>query len=164
MKRVWLSRNVLEKITTEAEDKAPLETGGVLAGYCSADDNDVVVTEMVGPGSNAVHRRLSFRPDYEYHREEIGRIFDDSGGEITYLGDWHTHPASRSYLSWLDKRALRNIAAFPGNYMNNPIMLVLGQPEGAKDKWSPKVWRILTMDRCFFWSTARYVLLSHNTC
>lgn len=160
MKKAWISYDVLNLIRREAENKTPLETGGILAGYRSEDDNDVVVTDMVGPGPNAMHHRWTFRPDYVHHRKEIGRIYDKSNGTISYLGDWHSHPGAQAYLSWLDKRALLNIAKFPYNYIDYPIMLVFGNMNNIKgSEWTPKVWRILPIKSIWPWNNWEFVPL-----
>lgn len=103
------------------------------------DGNDVVVTNIIGSGPEAKHFRFSYRPDYEADKERIGELFDESGGEITYLGDWHTHPSSSSHLSWMDKRALRNMARFEGNFMDAPIMLIASNGSG---QWDNLCWRV----------------------
>lgn len=157
MKQVWILQEVLDRIQLEAECKAPLETGGLLIGYLSDDDEHVVVTDMIGPGPNAKHRKWTYRPDYRFHREEISRIYATSGGMHTYLGDWHSHPTSSSYLSLLDKRALRNIARFQDNYINRPIMLVLGH--AINDDWIPGVWRISPLIHGFPLAKWEYVPL-----
>lgn len=158
MKRVWINRNVLDRIKLEAAVKSPLETGGVLAGFISVDDNDVVITEMIGPGPKAKHRKWSFTPDYTYHREEIGKIFDKSDGLITYLGDWHTHPNALACMSCRDRIALRNIAEFPFNYVDRPIMLVLGGNDATGDEWVPRAWRIQRVANKLFWKRWDYIL------
>lgn len=158
MKKVWIAHDVLNLIIDEAENKAPFETGGILAGYCSADDRDIVITKMVGPGPEALHRRWTFRPDYSYHRIQIENIYDESDRTISYLGDWHTHPGAPAHLSWLDKRALRNITNFPGNYMDFPIMLILGGADiDGQDKWIPKVWRSSPHESILPWAKWRYL-------
>lgn len=157
MKQVWIWRNVLDLIQREAEYKSPLETGGLLIGYRSVDDDHVVVTDMVGPGPNAKHWKWTYRPDYDFHRKEISRIFDEDGGMHTYLGDWHSHPTASPYLSTLDKRALRNIARFPDNYIDRPIMLIVGR--GIDGDWVPGVWRISPLLPLFPWARWEYVPL-----
>lgn len=159
MKRCWIQKLVLERILHEAVSKFPLETGGLLIGYCAGDDNDAIILDMVGPGPNAKHRRWTYRPDYSFHREECDRIFKEREGMLTYLGDWHSHPGSIPYLSFLDKRALRNIARYPDNYMDRPIMLVIGENSG---NWSPSVWRIAPLKNRFPWSRWEYVPLEIN--
>jgi len=168
LKNVWIADDVLNLIIDEANNKAPLETGGILAGYCSADDRDVVITKMVGPGSRALHRQWTFRPDYSYHRSQIEKIFDESNRTISYLGDWHTHPGNPAYLSWLDKRALRNITKFQGNYMDHPIMLILGGTDSNRqDKWTPRVWSSSPHESRLPWAKWEYIpldLIIMKTC
>lgn len=160
MKKVWLLRDVLDQICYEAESKYSLETGGLLVGYISADDDDVVITDAVGPGPKAKHSRRTYIPDYLFHKEEIRRIFHGSGGLHTYLGDWHSHPNAPAYLSFLDKRALQNIARFPGNYIDRPIMLVLGGTgSDVSSEWKPAVWRISPRPHLFPWYRWDYVPL-----
>ena len=152
--------SVLDLIKDEAESKTPLETGGLLIGYFSADDDQVVITNVVGPGPNAKHRRRTYKPDYSFHRKEISRIFHESEGLCTYLGDWHSHPNAPAYLSFLDKRALRNISRFPDNYIDRPIMLVLGNIQGDSfAEWNPAVWRISPLSQFFLWFKWEYIPL-----
>ncbi len=160
MRQVWISHDVLDRVKDEAQNKAPLETGGILIGYISEDDDHVVVTDMAGPGPQAKHRKWKFRPDYIFHQDELSLIFDESEGTLTYLGDWHSHPATSPYLSFLDKRALRNIARFPDNYIGRPIMLVLGGDDNRNTiNWTPYVWRISPLKRRLLWSAWEYIPL-----
>ena len=163
MKQAWILSGVLDQIRNEAESKTPLETGGLLLGYWSADNNNVVITDMVGPGPLAKHRKFTYKPDYSFHQQEMKRIFNENGGMSTYLGDWHSHPESSSHLSFLDKRALRNIARFPDNYIDHPIMLVLGGTD--KDdftEWTPEIWMISPQLSIFPWLRWDYVSLKVN--
>ncbi|WP_418361393.1 Mov34/MPN/PAD-1 family protein [Syntrophotalea acetylenivorans] len=155
MNSVWIERSVFDRMTLEADAKYPLETGGILAGYCSIDDDEVVITEIVGPGPNAKHRRSTYRPDYKFHRDEIGKIYEKSNGLISYLGDWHTHPSATAHLSWIDRRALRNIAREPRNYMDRPVMIILGESSGG-EKWSPRAWRTQRVVSTVFWPQWEY--------
>ncbi len=158
MKLAWILCSVLDQIRNEAESKAPLETGGILVGYWSADNNNVVVTDMVGPGPRAEHRKLTYKPDYSFHQQEMNRIYHEEGGTSMYLGDWHSHPGSSSHLSFLDKRTLRNIARFPGNYIDRPIMLVLGGTSKSEfAKWTPGIWIISPKLSIFSWRIWDYV-------
>lgn len=136
---VWLKESEYHNISKYAEAKNPLESGGVLLGYRSGNDVDMVVTHVLGSGPKAIHGRFSYVPDYLSDEESVGEIFDNYNGEITYLGDWHSHPNQESYLSWRDRRALRNIARYKENYIDTPIMLILG---GCKGAYKLNGWRI----------------------
>jgi integrative and conjugative element protein (TIGR02256 family) len=112
-------------IKAEAQLWYPLETGGILIGNW-LNENEVIITKVVGPGPKAVHLPFSFTPDNEYHIAEIAKYFKESDGHETYLGDWHTHPAQPSYLSKLDIQTLRKIARFKPAQQSKPLMLVMG--------------------------------------
>lgn len=136
MIHVWLGENSVRLMTEEADDKAPRETGGLLAGYWTQDRNEVVITTLVGPGPKAKHGNFTYRPDYDYQREEMRNIFDSSKGDVTYLGDWHTHPGGRARLSILDHLVLWRIARRKEAFAPQPLMLVWSGP----NPWTPKIW------------------------
>lgn len=111
-------------MVAEADEKAPLETGGVLLGV--SDGVNVWIDAVIGPGPGAMHRKTSFTPDAAYQQQEIAAIYETSGRRVSYLGDWHTHPGSAPYLSWRDRRTVRGISRTAGARQPNPVMLILG--------------------------------------
>lgn len=121
----------------EADERAPLETGGVLLGV--ADALNVWIDAVVGPGPSAVHGKTSFAPDAAYQERLIADIYERSGRRATYLGDWHTHPGVSPHLSWRDRRTLRTIAASSEARQPTPIMLVYGYGH----PWRVKGWRYM---------------------
>jgi integrative and conjugative element protein (TIGR02256 family) len=128
--RLWIAKLVLAQMRKLASEYAPLETGGMLLGY-ESERHDPVITALVGAGPAARHRRLRFRPDYNYQQSRLEAHFTLTQGRETYLGDWHTHPSGACALSWLDKRVLARIARTPASGTTRPIMAVLadGAPE-----------------------------------
>ena len=135
-----MSRNLLKQMQALANEKCPLETGGVLMGYMGgAGDNEVVIAALTGPGPGAHHTLNTFEPDHEYHTKEIARVYVASQGANTYLGDWHTHPRSAAELSPRDKRTLKHIASHRSARIKRPIMAILG--EGSP--WVLNAWRLI---------------------
>jgi integrative and conjugative element protein (TIGR02256 family) len=145
-KALWLAQSALTQMRELATQFAPLETGGIIMGYDTGNEG-VVVTEVVGPGPRAKHRRLRFRPDYDYQQTQLESHFAETQGRETYLGDWHTHPAGACALSWLDKRVLVRIAKTPSSGTSSPIMVILadGQPE-----WHIHASQLLAVPRLLF--------------
>lgn len=122
LKAVWLSARLFASLEGEADRIAPLETGGLLMGFV---DRDMArITDAVGPGPNAIHRRNGFLPDATYHENEVARIYRTSGRLHTYLGDWHTHPGGQPALSRVDRRTMRKIARSAEARAPSPLMLV----------------------------------------
>lgn len=126
----WLSDDTWEKMIKLAQEKHPLETGGILLGYTNS--KHTIVTAIIGPGSNAQHFRSRFVPDAKYHQRQIEAHFEKTGGNDTYLGDWHTHPEGVARLSWRDKRTLNKIAAEGENLITPPTMAILA---GGPNNW-----------------------------
>lgn len=132
MYTVWLQKSVYTHLLEEAIQKMPCETGGVLMGYWG-NTHEAVVTAIIGPGPNAIHRERMFKPDNDYHTKEIARHYELSRREETYLGDWHTHPGGPAYLSGKDEQTLRQIASYAEARLPQPLMMILGtRPFGLK--------------------------------
>lgn len=139
-----------DPILATAREAHPLETGGVLMGYRVADE--VVVQAVIGPGPLATHSPDHFKPDYEFQQAEIERIYAETGGRQTYLGDWHTHPGQAQVrLSGADKTTLRRIASCSEARAARPLMLILG---GGPDTWAAFGW-MGDLQPLFGWSRLR---------
>lgn len=125
----WVADELVVEMTAQAEEHFPNETGGVLIGY-EAENSDIVVTAISGPGPRAQHRRFRFSPDPDYQQTFIEDRFRRTNGGETYLGDWHTHPGGGCQLSFLDRRTLARIAQTPSSGTARPIMAILaGDPQ-----------------------------------
>src|SRR5690606_25712327 len=109
MKVIWIRNELYEEIIGAVKEFLPYETGGVLLGYKDVKGS-FVVTEIIGSGSDAVHQEDYFLPDGPFQQKEINRVFFASEGETSYLGDWHSHPYKKPYLSSIDLSTLSNIA------------------------------------------------------
>ena len=127
---LWIPQQGLAEMMSEADQRAPFETGGVLLGYWAASRDAAVVEFVVGPGPRAVHRRANFTPDCEHQEREIARLYSEADGNLQYLGDWHTHPNGPAALSNKDLSTLRRIARYRAARAPHPVMLLLvgGEP------------------------------------
>lgn len=125
--KIWIKKDLLDEIFSDGNKWLPKETGGILMGYRVADT--YVITQLVGAGENAIHGSNTFKPDQEFHKTEIARIYKESEQKITYLGDWHTHPDSYPYLSSTDRSTGHKISKFKKARLPNPLMLVAAPPK-----------------------------------
>jgi integrative and conjugative element protein (TIGR02256 family) len=134
--RLWLTPALRTEIEREAARAFPLETGGILMGYESAE-GDFVATAVIGPGPNAVHAPTRFDHDSEWQFAEVARIYAASGRTETYLGDWHTHPCGIAAMSGLDASTLRFIAESPETRAPRAVMAILAGTPGG---WEIGAW------------------------
>jgi integrative and conjugative element protein (TIGR02256 family) len=130
---VWLARRALDKMRDHASALQPLETGGILLGWRSGDDR--VVVDVCGPGLNALHGRHRFVPDHAWQITAIHRVFQQSKGDIDYLGDWHSHPDGVAAMSGDDCKTLRRIA----RRARNPLMVIVAKGTSDLD-WIVGCW------------------------
>lgn len=134
MTRAWISRNAEAELRQEAGRHPGAETGGLLLGYWSSDV--VTVTEVVGPGRDAIRTRTTFIPDDGWQTEELARRYAASGRCHTYLGDWHTHPGGGPKPSWRDRRTLSDIAQHAESRAPRPLFAILAPaPDGDIAMW-----------------------------
>lgn len=123
-----------EAILREAAAALPHETGGILLGYWQ--QQNVQITNMVGPGPNAQHGTAAFTPDRDWQYEQIDLLFAESQGKIEYLGDWHTHPLGVPFPSETDISLLESIAKSPESRCPRPIMCIFASK--PKHKWAER--------------------------
>lgn len=121
---VWLEHGCLLEMQTFVTRKLPQESGGVLMGYWG-NPSEIVISKIIGPGPKAKHSRYSFTPDSEWQEHQISEVYNQSNRIITYLGDWHSHPAGEGELSSRDYRTLKRIASFGPARTIRPIMAIL---------------------------------------
>ena len=146
---VWLSSELLQACTDEATRTFPLETGGTFMGWW-ADCATAVVAAMIGPGPEAVHGRHNFAPDQAWQLAKIATYYQASGRRETYLGDWHSHPnASSGWLSWTDRRVLRQIIHSPEARCAEPLMAVFW---GEAEDWQTEICHARLRPRPLFWN------------
>jgi integrative and conjugative element protein (TIGR02256 family) len=135
--RAWLSETALGVVLDEAEQRTPLETGGVLLGY--RHDEEFVITAALGSGPGARHEHDGFWPDGAWHECEVAAHYARSGRVETYLGDWHSHPHGAPLPSKRDRKTARRIARHRDARAPQPLMLIAGR--GQPDDWVALMYR-----------------------
>lgn len=121
---------------------APLETGGIFLGH-RLPTGERQVQHMIGAGPKAKHRSTWLEVDDQWQNIEISRLAADDPN-ISYLGEWHTHPlASNGNISRVDRKALAQLAKFQDLRCPNPVMTILFRKrlEWMAAAWEPSQFR-----------------------
>ncbi len=153
--RVWVRRHAVDLAVREAEDWAPsAESGGLVLGYWTGP-REAVVTHLTMPGSDAIHQRDRFVPDYEHDAARAIEIFASTDHGSVYLGDWHSHPRSNGDLSHRDRKTLANIALSVEAAQSSPLMIIISRPA---QMWRVQTWhsRIVSLGP-MKWLSAQHV-------
>ncbi|MEZ0186066.1 MAG: Mov34/MPN/PAD-1 family protein [Candidatus Reddybacter sp.] len=88
------------------QDGQKQEAGGVLLGSYRGDHIDVIDATL--PGLNDYRSRTGFVRRDQSHQNIAEKHWIQSGGAITYIGEWHTHPEALPIPSVIDVREWKN--------------------------------------------------------
>jgi integrative and conjugative element protein (TIGR02256 family) len=135
---LWVHEEVLGDLTHLPG--RPWEVGGWLLGYWRADGNALVLTHATPPGRRGTPFGVTV--DADRHRPMFDDAWDASEGQVTFLGDWHTHPGGPPFPSARDRRALEQLAKEPEYQTDTPLIAIVANP-----RWP---WRETPRDPRFF--------------
>lgn len=121
---LWIHDRVLARLASLPA--RPWEVGGWLLGFWTADERSVFVTHATPP----VGRGTPFgvRIAGRGHRDRFEEAWAASGGQVTFLGDWHTHPGCAATPSRRDLKALRQLAGDPDYGTPRPLAGIVQTP------------------------------------
>jgi integrative and conjugative element protein (TIGR02256 family) len=123
---VRIPGEVLSSMWEVAANSKPRETGGTLVGHYSEDLRDAFVTAALEATIGAGKQRARFYRPPDNVDGQLARIYDESGGLIHYLGEWHTHPDAAPTPSPTDLSTLRSLARSRSVATDTPFMVILG--------------------------------------
>lgn len=120
---VLISYGLLEQMYHLCMSEYPNEFGGILSGIRL---NDVwTIVDFQEPkkyqnSSNGFTREASSLNIY------LESAFNESKGQIEYLGEWHSHPDGSTKYSDNDKRSMLEIAEDINIKNDFPLLLIVG--------------------------------------
>lgn len=127
---------IAEEVRTEllGLPPRPWEIGGWLLGYWSENDEAIIVTHATPPAVRGT--ALGITISGEGHRHRFDEAWEKSEGQITFLGDWHSHPGGPARPSAQDARALRQLAEESPYGTPRPLAIIVQLP---RFRWSSTV-------------------------
>lgn len=103
--RLQLSEEVVAIFRQFVQDRGEKdEAGGVLLGRFIRDTAHIVVDAVSIPQPGDRRFRHAFHRRRRRHQGLIDRLWVESSGTCTYLGEWHTHPEDVPDPSCVDRR------------------------------------------------------------
>ena len=130
------------------ESKLPNETGGVLIGAYDLKRRIVYVVDTVPSPPDSKEWPTLYIRGSEGLSKDVQRIKDDSGAQLEYVGEWHSHPRQCScapsnddlqVFAWLtenmDSAGLPALMAIIGD--TGMSAWYLGKMERAGGGWAP---------------------------
>lgn len=104
----------------------PQEVAGWLLGYWTGNGDHLFVTHATPPGPAGT--AAGVQVGGEGHRSRFDEAWAASGGHVTFLGDWHTHPRGAPVPSHRDRQALEQLASRPAYGTPQPLITIVQVP------------------------------------
>ncbi len=102
--RFQIGEIALQRIGHHIQNRAhKKEAGGVLLGRHILESVDIIVDTVTEPMPGDKRERYRFFRSQYLHQLEIDRMWEESLGTCTYLGEWHTHPEQYPSPSDIDR-------------------------------------------------------------
>lgn len=80
------------------------EACGVLIGNKDFEIERYSLVEITVPQNEDRCSRMSFTLRDPEHQRTVDRLYNNSEGQLTYFGTWHTHPEKNPHSSFIDIR------------------------------------------------------------
>jgi integrative and conjugative element protein (TIGR02256 family) len=127
--QIFILRSVLEVVRAEVRLAGRVETGGAMVGFLSLP-NSLVITHVSGPGPRGELNPTNVLIDGQYAYAFCTQMFDDSGGQLDYVGEWHRHPGWSLAASGQDLEAMLTISRSKCCSVKYPVSAIYRlQPE-----------------------------------
>ncbi len=90
--QVRILHEAAEEMRLRGAAAAPNETGGSLLGHVDGNTRTITVLSFFPPPRDSVSTPSRFELKDREHRSRLEELEERSGGLISYLGTWHSHP------------------------------------------------------------------------
>ncbi|MEN2282229.1 ThiF family adenylyltransferase [Algoriphagus sp. SE2] len=122
---------IVEQIEHVSSKAGRNETGGVLVGICNYKTKTIHVTGYINAPIDSKADAFNFIRGHEGLPDEIRAIQNNSGGQIGYIGEWHSHPEGPNMLSQQDMISVnQHKAEFQHLNPPLPVFLCIITPDG----------------------------------
>lgn len=126
--RVRIAARAAAEMSDLMRHHSPSETGGILVGRIAVTKKTIYVTRLVPAPPDSRGTPWVFTRGTETLPEAIERVQRRTGGLLTYVGEWHTHPMGGSDLSDIDKHAVISLRSILDN-VGLPTLVTIVTPD-----------------------------------
>lgn len=121
---------ILNDLKTQMQQASPNETGGTLVGCANYKTKTIHVTDTIAAPPDSTANEVCFCRGKEGLVEVVQHINDKTGGQLGYIGEWHSHPDGPNGMSRKDNQTVNR---FKREYIREttplPVFLVIVTPD-----------------------------------
>ena len=127
-----ISVDVLQAIATDRLAAGELETGGILVGTWDRIRKRVYVVGYFDPPPDSVAEATGFTRGSKGVYETIETVQRLTAGNLTYIGEWHTHPRGMRSTPSSDDRILMRWIEDVLKFSDAPAIMLIAGKEGVR--------------------------------
>jgi integrative and conjugative element protein (TIGR02256 family) len=121
---VRIKKSILEVLKSQMGLAMPRETGGVLIGRANYKTKTIHVTDVILEPPDSRSNHVCFFRGIAGLSDEVDVINRESGNQLGYIGEWHTHPFGPDEMSDTDYRTIRKFRR-QFNELSSPLPVFL---------------------------------------
>ena len=123
---VEIGEHCLEKTLCLAMKHFPNEVGTSLVGHYSDDGHVAHVLDLAPLSDDSRGARASFCRGVRGLKEFFANLFQETKGDVHYVGEWHSHPEGRPDASLLDDSNQAAISSDMSTGCPESILIIAG--------------------------------------
>lgn len=100
--QIRVADGIIENLQHQLHESAPYETGGVFIGCANYKTRTIHAVGLIDAPPDSKTNEVCFFRGVEGLPESIDEINCKTGGQLGYIGEWHTHPKGPNCLSSVD--------------------------------------------------------------
>ena len=127
---IRIQNNLYDLMIQQTVGEVPNETGGILIGHINVKHKTVHITRQLPPPEDSEGMPYAFRMGVKNVSKKIKEIMKKTRGQITYLGEWHSHPTGSSRLSPTDHDARKQLLEYFSR-IQRPTIIMIVTPKGC---------------------------------
>lgn len=129
--QIRIQTHLLDTLRNEMEKMRPNETGGAFIGCANHKTKVVHIVDVILAPDDSHANHVCFFRGINGLPETINRINDQTGHQIGYIGEWHSHPDGPNGMSATDMSSVRRFKKeFDQLASPIPTVLVIVTPDG----------------------------------
>lgn len=122
--------SIIETMKSQMGIKMPNETGGVFIGAVNYKTQTIHVMDIITEPADSTSNDVCFHRGIHGLPEKVKEIHENSGGQLGYIGEWHTHPFGPNALSGKDMQTVKKFKTELDSLENPlPVFLTVVTPD-----------------------------------
>ena len=127
---VRFANGIVQGIQQAAKKAGRNETGGVFTGVVNHKTKTIHITGLISAPPDSRGNPICFVRGVQGLPDKVFDVYDGSGGQLGYVGEWHSHPKGPHGLSEIDMDTIRKFKSeFKSLPTPLPVFLTIVLPD-----------------------------------